>query len=120
MPLNSQEAWRYKGCMRKLFLISFVLLTGCYTTYDGEPHYYSGSGTLKELIKARYQCMQEQSAQDHGEFNRTVYQRGHYSCVRLNSCVVGKGFFREPEGNILLPDAYAVHCSESAEQGDRG
>ena len=115
MPLNSQEAWRYKGCMRKLFLISFVLLTGCYTTYDGELHYYSGSGTLKELIKARYQCMQEQSAQDHGEFNR-----GHYSCARLNSCVVGKGFFREPEGNILLPDAYAVFCSEIDNQYDRG
>jgi hypothetical protein len=98
-----------------LLLISFVLLTGCHTGYDGEYPYYSGSGTLKELIKARYECMQEQSAQDHGEFNR-----GHYSCARLNSCVVGKGFFRDPEGSIYLPDAYSVACSESGPIRDRG
>ena len=116
MPPNSPEAWRFRGCMKELLLlISFVLLTGCYTAYDGEDPYYSGSGTLKELIKARYECMQEQSAQDHGEFNRS-----HYSCARLNSCVVGKGFFREPEGKILLPDAYAVFCAESAGDHDRG
>ena len=100
-----------------LLLISFVLITGCssYYSYDGEPHHYSGSGTLKELIKARYECMQEQSAQDHMDL-----KRGHYSCARLNSCVVGKGFFREPKGKILLPDGYVVTCSEVDTYPDKG
>ena len=116
MRLSLQETLRFRGCMRELLLlISFVLITGCYYSYDGEPHHYSGSGTLKELIKARYQCMQEQSAQDQMDL-----KRGHYSCARLNSCIVGTGFFREPEVNILLPDAYVVFCSESADQRDRG
>ena len=86
-------------------------------SYDGLPHNYTGTGGLQGLLEARNQCVAEMSGgSSNGNVNVNVnvntYGGGNLlSCGAFNACVATKGYVREANGNISLPDSFAIKCN---------
>ena len=105
----------------KVFLLFsiFSFLVACGTppkkVYVDNRIKYKNTGTLEELLKARYECLKEQSNKSNvGNVNVNVNSNRNYQptihCAEFGACVATKGFIRSPKGTLILPKEYEAQC----------
>ena len=108
--------------LKKIFLIFTlpIFLVACGTppkkVYVDNRIKYKNTGTLEELLKARYQCLKEQTNKSNiGNINMNVNSNTNSQptllCAEFNSCLATKGFIRSPKGTLILPNEYIARCS---------
>ena len=107
--------------MKKIATLSIsLLISACATnSYDGNPHNYTDGGDgLQGLIKARYECIQEQKgygSSSSSDININVSvnnfsDAGSVDCAAMNMCVAGKGYVRSTSGTLTVPKSFVVSC----------
>ena len=73
---------------------------------------FQGEGSLDDLVKARYKCLQE-TQQEAATASGYNYDRKVLpSCGAFATCLATKGFYRDDKnGNIAVPSELAVQCN---------